>query len=515
MKNQDYRLQTQRKNNQSFSSVSSRSPVPGIFETRPFVVQQKPQGNSQQPDLKVSLMQTERYGHHLQKIYPRTNHPTSKTLQAKLETGQQQHQQTSSQQLPIQQQLPNLPIASGLDFDNTGVFTDYEQFVGDRQAETRNELEQLRASQKPETYQGEGQGGDVRKITQDPRFATKYKLDRESDTKGTWGKIKAKMGKIPAEAVRTKVGKEKPGENFHERYEHRNETPREKAKRKVGENKAEIGMTVAGLIPGAGILTSSLRAKQEGDRQQNAADIGNNNPNPLASNIAKGLADDAGQQKVFQGINAGVSAVTAPLSLIPGLGTAGESGIKAGVKGANFIGQKGYAGSKSKDSEARQSSQMSDFQQVDTANQSLIGLGVKDPDFGRAMLTHLSEPALGEAGEMEGISKEIALNQEIHLGNQQASPDGIKDKFNNKVFGRTKTDIPTTKIKASADGLKGKMGMKKTIGEVVEEPNMKPSEVKRLAEQEKARLRQKEQMGEHLDALNQNQEKKWFEKSLF
>ncbi|MDB9378083.1 hypothetical protein, partial [Nodularia sphaerocarpa] len=152
MKNQDYRVQTQRKNNQSFSSVSSRSPVPGIFETRPFVVQQKPQGSSQQPDLKVALMQTERYGHHLQKIYPRSNHPTSKTLQAKLETGQQQNQQTSSQSLPIQQQLtsapqlPNLPIASGLDFENTGVFTDYEQFVGDRQAETRNELEQLRAS---------------------------------------------------------------------------------------------------------------------------------------------------------------------------------------------------------------------------------------------------------------------------------------------------------------------------------------------------------------------------------
>ncbi|MEH2005240.1 hypothetical protein [Nostoc sp.] len=402
--------------------------------------------------------------------------------------------------------------------------------MGDRQAETRNELEQLRASQKPEIYQGEGQGGDVRKITQDPRFATKYKLDRESDTKDHWGRIKAKTGKIPAEAVRKTVGKEKPGENFHDHYENRNETKIEKGKRKVRENKAQATMTAAGLIPGAGIPISGMRAKQEGKRQQNAAEIARaaeigNNPNALASNIAKGLADNAGQEKTFQRINMGASAVTAPLSLIPGLGTVAEKGINYGVKGVNFIGQKVYAAIKSQDTDARKNSYMpnpsapgsssSYNQQVDTANQSLIRLGAQDPDFGREMLTHLSEPALGEAGKNKGIMKEIALNKEIHLGNQQASPSGVKDKLNKKVLGITKTDIPTIKVEEPVPGIKGKMGMTKTRGKVVEEPNMKPSEVKRLAQQEKARLRQKEQMGEHLDALNKNQEKKYFEKSLF
>ncbi|MBD2212731.1 hypothetical protein H6G27_23055 [Nostoc linckia FACHB-104] len=68
MKNQDYRLHTQRKNNQSLSSVASSTPVPGIFESRPFVVQQKQQRSSQQSDLKASLMGAERYGHHLARI---------------------------------------------------------------------------------------------------------------------------------------------------------------------------------------------------------------------------------------------------------------------------------------------------------------------------------------------------------------------------------------------------------------------------------------------------------------
>ncbi|MEA5626573.1 GH-E family nuclease [Nostoc sp. UHCC 0251] len=68
MKNQDYRLHSQRKNNQSLSSVSSSTPVSGIFESRPFIVQQKQQGSSQQPDLKASLMGAERYGHHLARI---------------------------------------------------------------------------------------------------------------------------------------------------------------------------------------------------------------------------------------------------------------------------------------------------------------------------------------------------------------------------------------------------------------------------------------------------------------
>jgi hypothetical protein len=70
MKNQDCQLHTQRKNSQSLSSVSSSTPVAGIFESRPFIVQQKQQENSQQPNLKASLMGAERYGHHLARMKP-------------------------------------------------------------------------------------------------------------------------------------------------------------------------------------------------------------------------------------------------------------------------------------------------------------------------------------------------------------------------------------------------------------------------------------------------------------
>ncbi|MHC5778216.1 hypothetical protein [Nostoc sp.] len=62
------RQYSQTKNTQKQTSAFSISPVQGMFESRPFVVQQQTTEKSQQPDLKTSLMQAKRYGHHLGQI---------------------------------------------------------------------------------------------------------------------------------------------------------------------------------------------------------------------------------------------------------------------------------------------------------------------------------------------------------------------------------------------------------------------------------------------------------------
>jgi hypothetical protein len=79
MQNQLY---TQTKHTQTLSSTLSHTPSQGMFESRSSVVQQKQQEKSQQPNLQNSLMQAERYGHHLQHTH--------------------QNQQDKKQELPIQ-----------------------------------------------------------------------------------------------------------------------------------------------------------------------------------------------------------------------------------------------------------------------------------------------------------------------------------------------------------------------------------------------------------------------------
>ncbi|MBE9215067.1 hypothetical protein IQ247_20770 [Plectonema cf. radiosum LEGE 06105] len=70
------------KNPQKLSSTLSHTPVQGMFESRSLIVQHK-QGDKRQPNLKKSLIQAERYGHHLQHRHS--------------------NQQNKIQQLPIQQ----------------------------------------------------------------------------------------------------------------------------------------------------------------------------------------------------------------------------------------------------------------------------------------------------------------------------------------------------------------------------------------------------------------------------
>ncbi len=69
MQNRDY---TQ-KNSDSKTSVVS-NPTTGIFDSPPFVVQSKNDNQVQQPDLKASLIQAEKYGHHLGRFQSTSSH---------------------------------------------------------------------------------------------------------------------------------------------------------------------------------------------------------------------------------------------------------------------------------------------------------------------------------------------------------------------------------------------------------------------------------------------------------
>ncbi|MHC5732145.1 MAG: hypothetical protein ACYTXY_50415, partial [Nostoc sp.] len=64
----------------------SNTPVEGMFKARPFVVQVQKANQVQQPDLKTSLIQAKRYGHHLNQI-DSASVSKPEVLQPKMETG--------------------------------------------------------------------------------------------------------------------------------------------------------------------------------------------------------------------------------------------------------------------------------------------------------------------------------------------------------------------------------------------------------------------------------------------
>lgn len=81
------RQHNQTKNIQKQTSAFSSASTGEMFESRPFVVQQQKGENSQQSDLKTSLMQAEKYGHHLNKMQP-AGILVPKALQPKIGTRQ-------------------------------------------------------------------------------------------------------------------------------------------------------------------------------------------------------------------------------------------------------------------------------------------------------------------------------------------------------------------------------------------------------------------------------------------
>ncbi len=64
------RIRTHKKRTREQTPDFSATPAQPMFQSRPFVVQTQSTQKSQQPDLKTSLMQAKRYGHHLSRIQP-------------------------------------------------------------------------------------------------------------------------------------------------------------------------------------------------------------------------------------------------------------------------------------------------------------------------------------------------------------------------------------------------------------------------------------------------------------
>jgi hypothetical protein len=82
------RLYTQTKDIKREKPDVSTAPAQGMFQSRPFVVQSKTAEQSQQPDLKTSLMRAQRYGHHLSRMQP-AGVSAPKAVQPKQGNGQQ------------------------------------------------------------------------------------------------------------------------------------------------------------------------------------------------------------------------------------------------------------------------------------------------------------------------------------------------------------------------------------------------------------------------------------------
>ncbi len=80
------RIRTHKKSTREQTPDFSSAPAQPMFQSRPFVVQTQADRESQQPDLKTSLMRAERYGHHLSQMQP-TGVPTHQAVQLKRTDG--------------------------------------------------------------------------------------------------------------------------------------------------------------------------------------------------------------------------------------------------------------------------------------------------------------------------------------------------------------------------------------------------------------------------------------------
>ena len=81
------RLRTYQKNTRIQTQELSAAPAQGMFPTRPFEKPEPTADSYQQPDLKTSLIQAERYGHHLGQMHD-TDVSAPQVTQLKMGTGQ-------------------------------------------------------------------------------------------------------------------------------------------------------------------------------------------------------------------------------------------------------------------------------------------------------------------------------------------------------------------------------------------------------------------------------------------
>ena len=342
------------------------------------------------------------------------------------------------------------------------------------------------------------------------------------------GGLDSVITKAAAKIVATATGNKKkrvPGVDYRPHEFPAPETANHMAGRLAKEYVPKAATVAAGVIPvvGTGVkIASAVKAGQREKRSEKlaASSVAEGRDDAQIA-LQEGLAKGHKQAKIDRGIGAAASAV-GDIATVVTLGGAAPAVHAAtqGLKAAKTVGTvaaKAAANmaetATSRESELRARAHLperpqgmanEDYQAlVDKANESLIGLSAESVERAKAQLDYLSE------GQMT-LGKELYTNKGAQNPESKpikrlvdgAVPDDVERTAGDKILRRNKPAAEArTKAtysgatKATNRALGGASGAGGGSGEAVEEPNLKPSQVARLAEQERARLRQRERMG--------------------
>jgi hypothetical protein len=291
-----------------------------------------------------------------------------------------------------------------------------------------------------------GEAGDVLKMSQDPRFQARYKVDRESDHGGFFSR-KYKQAKESFSEAAASFKSHLPGGHSvvpGEDFETSQETTGQTVKR-VLKTGAVIGAKkLASSIPLVGSGMTIASAVKEGERQKEAEKISDtaakdkakdSMATPLLQSMSGGLASEHHTQKIVKGAEGAIGMVSDLASVatagVSQFGTAAAKqavssvakpiidysvkGAKAGVKAGQFI-----AGALGGEREARLA--VTGSKKESEKAEATSGLAAADPKFAQAMLAHLAP------GQMS-LAKELYTNTRIQepTGDHTLKPSRVAE----------------------------------------------------------------------------------------
>lgn len=418
---------------------------------------------------------------------------------------QEQHDELQQQQEELQEQ-PDEPQEEHED--------GYDELLRQQQASRAEELEQLRQGG-DQQYLGQGQGLLLRRLIMDPRLG--YQLDRTVDEKSKFGRYKSKAVSAPKETLTE--GCRFLGEAV---------TSKRGAKR--GLRKA--GNLAINQVPLVAPVRAGQTARKERKRQKvnqrlalddNLGDLGQNLSAGLgakhkiekkkqATKVVGGLAGAAGQGVVGRTIKlagqAGVSLqeqrrlkgrttrISARLRSPEEMEQHNQQRVEAlEVEGTTRTNKLGVLKKPSvverEELERRKSEIRSQTyeEHVDEANQNISKLASQDPAFAEKVLNHLLAGPMGFLEELtlsdrlgdsreERVTSEIKSTRKGRLKRKSGSKMVLYDEHGQEISQRT--------VHESG---------RHATGQAVEQHLLRPSEVKKYSDMEKARLALRRSLG--------------------
>ncbi|MGI5911855.1 MAG: DUF4157 domain-containing protein [Syntrophomonadaceae bacterium] len=342
-----------------------------------------------------------------------------------------------------------------------------DDFAQKRKAELAQELEALGTGKGKDAFKhSRDEAGDVSSMIEDPRFQARYKVDRKSDH-GNWFARKFKRG-IEVAGDKLKEAKSYlPGQHSvvpGEDYEKQFETKGQKAKR-IAKTAAKLGAKkILGKIPfmsGGMEIASAVKEHKRQKKAENIGDKASANKSgdamqtPFLQSMSRGIANQHFTNKITKGISGGISLVSdvvtttgnvlsmgSSLGIAPAANAVFQGTVKpilnAGIKGAKVGVQLGKLAAGSLIDDRKYRKEASAAKSDQKKGNALGKLAEEDAEFSQAMLKHL-------APDQMSMGKEL---------------------YTNRMIQKPKADH-----------------------------TLKPSEVAKLAQQEKARLRERRRMG--------------------